>query len=57
MKENQLDATIVLATPAACTRFAPKPPAQRPQHTAHYTYATGLFFLPLLMMGEHTRNM
>jgi hypothetical protein len=31
-------------TPAASTRFAPQPTALRPQHTAQYTYATGLVF-------------
>jgi hypothetical protein len=31
-------------TPAASTRFAPQPPALRPQHTAQNTYSTGLVF-------------
>jgi hypothetical protein len=29
---------------SASTRFAPPPPAQRPQHTAQNTYATDLVF-------------
>jgi hypothetical protein len=36
--------TKPVVTPAASTRFAPPPPAQRPQPTAQNPYATGLVF-------------
>jgi hypothetical protein len=33
---------VAVGDAAASTRFAPPPPAQRPQHTAQNTYATDL---------------
>jgi hypothetical protein len=43
-KTNLMHLLYIFIVAAASTRFAPPPPAQRPQHTAHNTYATDLVF-------------